>query len=108
MDMTDEWVHGLVAWASKNDSIRELWLFGSRADGTSTPGSDVDLGLGFEPPIGNHDWARGNFYALNAKWRSELEAIVGRHVSLQPITPENPGTSVVRKWVLLWKREPSS
>ena len=105
MDMRDEWVRDLAAWASTNDSVHELWLFGSRADGTSTPESDVDLGLGLAPPNGDHDWALGNFYALNGQWRRELEAIVGRHVSLQPITPEKPGGAVVRKWVLLWKRE---
>ena len=89
MDMRDEWVRDLAAWASKNDSVHELWLFGSRADGTSTPESDVDLGLGLAPPNGDHDWALGNFYALNGQWRRELEAIVGRHVSLQPSHPRN-------------------
>jgi predicted nucleotidyltransferase len=46
MDMKDEWVRAFVAWARSNDNISELWLFGSRADGTSHPGSDIDIGLG--------------------------------------------------------------
>ena len=54
MDMKDEWLRGLAAWASKNDSVHELWLFGSRAEGTSTQESDVELGVGLAPPIGNH------------------------------------------------------
>ncbi|QQN63006.1 nucleotidyltransferase domain-containing protein [Bradyrhizobium diazoefficiens] len=103
MDMKDEWLRDLAAWASKNDSVREMWLFGSRADGTSRPESDVDIGLGLAPPIGDHDWALGNFYALSDQWQRELEAIVGRHVSLQPITPEKPGRAIVPKWVLLWR-----
>jgi hypothetical protein len=65
----------------------------------------VDIGLGLAPPIGDHDWALGNFYALDAQWRRELEAIVGRHVSLRPITPEKPGRAILRKWVLLWRRD---
>lgn len=108
MDMEDDWLRNLAAWARNNGSVDEMWLFGSRADGTSRPDSDVDIGLGFAPPTGlrkDHDWAFGNFYALNGQWRRELEAIVGHHVSLEPITPEKPGTAIVRKWVLLWKRE---
>ncbi|OKO71884.1 nucleotidyltransferase domain-containing protein [Bradyrhizobium sp. AS23.2] len=105
MDMKDQWVRDLAAWASKNESVREMWLFGSRADETSTPESDVDIGLGLVPPDGDHDWALGNYCALGDQWQRELEAIVSRHVSLEPITPENPGTAIVRKWVLLWKRE---
>jgi predicted nucleotidyltransferase len=89
MDMKDEWLRDLTAWASKNDSVCELWLFGSRADGTSRPESDVDIGLGLAPPVGDQDWALGNFYALSAEWRREVEAIVGRHVSLQTITEKS-------------------
>jgi predicted nucleotidyltransferase len=78
MDMKDEWVRDLAAWAGENDSVHELWLFGSRADGTSRPDSDVDIGIGFAPPTGlrkGHDWALGNFYALDGQWKSELEAM---------------------------------
>lgn len=104
MDMQDEWFHNLSAWAAANDSVRQLWLFGSRADGTARPDSDVDLGIGLMPPSGNHNWALGNYYALGDVWKSELEAIVGRHVSLENITPDEPGTARVSKWVLLWER----
>jgi predicted nucleotidyltransferase len=102
MDMQDEWVRGLREWASKNGNVRELWLFGSRADGSSKPDSDVDIGLGLMPPDGDHNWAFGNFLALSSDWRRELEKIVGRHVSLEPITPDDPGTAVVKAWVKLW------
>jgi predicted nucleotidyltransferase len=102
--MEDEWIHKLRAWAGANDSVRELWLFGSRADRTARPDSDVDLGIGLMPPNGNHDWALANYIVLGATWTSELEAIVGRHVSLENITPNEPGTARVRKWVLLWQR----
>jgi predicted nucleotidyltransferase len=102
--LPDEWLSGLRAWASKNGSVCELWLFGSRADGTSRLDSDVDIGIGLMPPSGNHNWALGNFAALKGEWQSELEAIVGRHVSLENITPDNPGNARVRTWELLWKR----
>ena len=105
IDMERDWLRGLADWAGKNDNVNELWLFGSRAAGISEQDSDVDLGLGLAPPIGDHDWALGNFFVLSKRWRRELEAIVGRHVSLEPITPERPGSAIVRKWVLLWRRE---
>jgi predicted nucleotidyltransferase len=105
MDMRDEWLRGIAEWASKNESVREVWLFGSRAEATSGIDSDVDIGLGLMPPIGSHDWALGNFFALKPRWQHELEKIVGRHVSLECITPEKPGTAIVAKWVLLWRRE---
>src|SRR5438093_1354631 len=103
MDMRDEWLRGLRAWAEANRNVRELWLFGSHADGTSGPESDVDIGIGLTPPT-THDWARGNYERFGDEWQRELAAIVGCRVSLEPITPDAPGTARVRKWELLFKR----
>jgi predicted nucleotidyltransferase len=72
MDIEDEWVHNLRAWAAANGNVRQLWLFGSRADGTAAPDSDVDLGIGLMPPNGDHDWAFGNYTALGDTWTREL------------------------------------
>ena len=104
MNMQDEWLRGLDEWASKNDNVRELWLFGSRADGSSKQNSDVDLGLGLMPPTGDHNWAFANFIEFRKQWQRELEVIVGRHVSLEPITPDEPGTAIVKTWVKVWPR----
>jgi predicted nucleotidyltransferase len=98
-------MQGLQEWASQNGSVRELWLFGSRADGTARPDSDFDIGVGLMPPDDKGNWALGNYFALRSDWRRELEEIVGRHVSLENITPDEPGTAIVRMWELLWKRE---
>ena len=103
MDMRDEWLCGLRLWASRNDSIRQLWLFGSRATGRSRPDSDVDLAVSLMPPVGNHNWALGNYYALHSGWKQQLEAIVGRHVSLEVIAPGTEEDAEVRRTgVLLW------
>ena len=100
-----EWHRELCGWARKNESVRELWLFGSRAKGTSRPDSDVDLALVLIPPKGKHDWALGNYVALQSDWKCELEAIVGRHVSLEAIVPGTPGFLLVRAaGKLLWSR----
>jgi predicted nucleotidyltransferase len=51
-DMRDEWRAALRQWASNNDCVRELWLFGSWATGDATPESDVDVALVLTPPRG--------------------------------------------------------
>jgi hypothetical protein len=67
------------------------------------PDSDVDVGLVLIPATGDHDWALGNYAALGERWRSELESIVGRHVSLVPMLSGNEGDAVIRSTgVRLW------
>ena len=106
MDMRDEWLYGLCSWAQQNDSIRELWLFGSRAGGTSRPDSDVDIAIALTAPRGKDDWALGNYFALGDQWQEELKAIVGRHVSLEVILPGTPKDAHIRcTGKLLWARD---
>jgi predicted nucleotidyltransferase len=105
MDMKDEWISGLLVWASRTDSVRELWLFGSRANDSAQPDSDVDLAIVLMPPNGKHDWAGGNYLACHSAWKRELEAIVGRHVSLEAIDPGSDEDAMVRRTGrLLWAR----
>jgi predicted nucleotidyltransferase len=106
MDMHDSWLHGLRSWASANESVRELWLFGSRTTGVSRPDSDVDLAIALMPAKGRHDWAFGNYEALGDQWQRELGMIVGRHVSLEAIGPGTDEDTMVRcSGVLLWSRD---
>jgi len=106
VDMRDKWLSGLRSWAKENKSIRELWLFGSRATGRSRPDSDVDLALVLMPAIGSTDWALGNYFALNQEWKRELEAIVARHVSLEILLPGTKEDAAVRSsGILLWARD---
>jgi predicted nucleotidyltransferase len=94
------------AWASANESVRELWLFGSRATGQSRPDSDVDLAVALMPPKGKHDWALGNFVAFDSEWKRQLEEIVGRHVSLEPLVPGEGADAMVREsGCCLWSRQ---
>lgn len=106
MDMEEHWVRELQSWAASNDSVEELWLFGSRAKGTSHPKSDVDIALALMPPNGKHDWALGNYFDFQAQWKCQLEAIVGRHVSLEVIEPCSLYDADVRNTgKLLWTRK---
>src|SRR5260370_41818373 len=74
MDMRDDWIAALRAWAAKNDCVRELWLLGSRAKGTSEPESDIDIALALMPPDGKTNWALAAYVELLDDWKSELGA----------------------------------
>jgi hypothetical protein len=56
----------------------------------------VDIGIVLMPKIRDHDWALGNWTALGKTWRTELERIVGKHVSLVPMVPGNEGNAIIR------------
>jgi predicted nucleotidyltransferase len=45
MQMYQPWLRGIQTWAKLNGNVREVWLFGRRAWGHATPGSDVDLAI---------------------------------------------------------------
>ena len=105
MDMQEEWLSGLRSWASANGSVRELWLFGSRADGRSRPESDVDIAIALMHATDGTDWALGNYFAIHSDWKRQLQAIVGRHVSLEVIVPDTPEDEAVRRsGSLFWAR----
>lgn len=105
MDMQPEWLHGLREWAQSNGNVRQLWLFGSRARGNARENSDVDIALALMPPDGKHDWALGNYFALEGEWKQQLKAIVERDVSMAVIVPgEDADVRVRREGVLLWAR----
>ena len=106
MDMEEHWVRRLQAWAAANESVRELWLFGSRAKGTSHPKSDVDIALALTPPDIQHNMSLFKYLDLGDQWQHELETIVGRHVSLEAIEPGSPYDAEVRNTgKLLWARK---
>ncbi len=105
MDMQPEWLHGLREWAQSNGNVRQLWLFGSRARGNARENSDVDIALALMPPDGKHDWALGNYFALEGEWKQQLKAIVERDVSMAVIVPgEDADVRVRREGALLWAR----
>jgi predicted nucleotidyltransferase len=80
--MLEDWLSKLCSWSNANDNVRELWLFGSRAQGSSRSDSDVDLALALVPSVKkNDDLAYTNYFFSKDEWKRQLEEIVGRHVA---------------------------
>jgi predicted nucleotidyltransferase len=103
MDQLPEaWRTVIEQWAEQNGSIKEVWLFGSRARGETTKDSDVDIAVTLMPPKGPHDWALGNYQRFGDDWQRELSKLIGRHVSLELRMglPANADAEAV----LLWQR----
>jgi predicted nucleotidyltransferase len=98
---------GLVSWAERNGAVREMWVFGSRVRGTAAEDSDMDIGLALMPPDDSGtNWALGAFFALHPQWRLQLETIVGRHVSLEPMVPNTKGDVVIRETGIMLRARP--
>ena len=103
--LPESWINGIQQWAEKNSSIREVWLFGSRARGDHED-ADVDLAVTLTPPTGlpgriPSNWALYKFrdHETRRSWKAELEGIVGREVDLEKVRPETEP----RK--LIWRRD---
>ena len=70
----DEWLDAIVEWGRKRESVKRIWLFGSRAKGISTQTSDLDIAVELNPDDGEclAEWV------LNAKkWKQEIQEVVG-------------------------------
>jgi predicted nucleotidyltransferase len=106
MDMRDEWIAALRGWAVQNDCVRELWLFGSRAKGTSEPESDIDIALALMPPDGKTNWALAAYVESFDDWKTELGAAVNWSVSLVAIGPKFEMDDIVRTTgIVLWRHD---
>jgi len=96
MQLPEAWRNAIEQWAAQNRSVREVWLFGSRAKGTARPDSDVDLAIKLMPASKGTDWALWRYSQFGDKWQNELIAILGRHVSLELFPPSDPGDRTAR------------
>jgi predicted nucleotidyltransferase len=109
LDLRREWLPAIGAWAVAKPEIAEVWLFGSRAKGTAGPDSDVDLGLVLTPGDPGHDWPLGNWLSLGTSWREEIQAALGRLISLEAFSrpgedPEEEEANARATAILLWTR----
>jgi predicted nucleotidyltransferase len=105
VNLKDDCVIALRSWAANNQSVQKLWLFGSRAKGTSRPESDVDLALILMPETDNTNWALAKYVECRHLWKTQLERIVDRSVSLCAIEAgEKLYDEVTTTGMCLWSR----
>jgi predicted nucleotidyltransferase len=75
MDLTNDQLDTIRAWAASDPRVLEVRLFGSRAKGTSRPDSDVDLAItsGSNP---SEDAYTVYFFAAR-QWQPLLTKLLG-------------------------------
>lgn len=96
-----DWKDEVARWARRNESIRELWLFGQDPEVAET----ISIGLVLAPAGNDPTRMLGDFSLLDARWRNELKTITRRQVRLEPMVPGYPGDSTIRSvGTCLWKR----
>jgi len=83
--------------ASRNPNVHELWLFGSRAKGTSRPDSDIDIALAPMPPTEKHHWAIEAYFDNFDDWKAELKAMLNWEVSLELIGRDKKMDAEIKK-----------
>ena len=109
MDVSENELQGVRQWASKTASVKEIWLFGSRATGRAKPDSDTDLAIELMPSAENMI-ARGHYERFGDEWQFELAKITSRQVSLElmdrirlwarGLTRPSPSAAVTNEWCL--------
>jgi predicted nucleotidyltransferase len=104
VDLPADSVELIRQWAARTNAVREVWLFGSRAKGTSRPDSDIDIGIYLMPPSATSNWAYATYTSQGDAWQRELAGLLGRHVSLEAVTPDVPGHREVQAGKRLWAR----
>ena len=77
----EAWGRIIADWAERTPEITAIYLFGFRAKGTARPDSDIDLAF---QTRGKDDQTPYSIAFFNgAKWRVQLEALLGLMVDLQ-------------------------
>ncbi|QYR52964.1 nucleotidyltransferase family protein [Lysobacter soyae] len=78
----------LKAWASANTRVARLWIFGSRAKGTSRPDSDIDIAIELNLGLNGRSSETSEFifatWAFESNpWKEQLELLTKLPVDLQ-------------------------
>jgi uncharacterized protein len=88
-------VAGSIAqWGAGNPHIRRVWVYGSRANGTHRPDSDINIAVELEP-VGDSEETLSIWLANGALWQSQLQSRIPLRVDLEWFDPDG-GTSTLQ------------
>ena len=92
MQLTDKQVEIIQEWAATTRYVREVRLFGSRAEGSPKPTSDVAITVD-----GNTAGTiLGNWYVEGKRWQPQLTTLLGSKAYLDLCN--DPGGDKVRRY----------
>ena len=96
----------IAAWAEKQPGLRRLWIFGSRAQGTHRPDSDLDVAFEIDRlPDGapSMDFLEHT----RPRWCAELSQLSGLLVHLEPSIGDASDVAeyVAHSGVLVYERD---
>ena len=84
----------LSDWAEHNPKVRRVWVFGSRAQGTHRPDSDLDIAVELEP-VADSEETLLVWLANSERWRTQLQERISLPVDLEWFDP-NGGSGDIR------------
>jgi uncharacterized protein len=87
------WAEAIARWAADNPRIRRVWVYGSRANGTPRPDSDLDLAVELEP-VGDSEETLSVWLAHEGAWHAELQNRISPKVDLEWFDPDGGMTPV--------------
>lgn len=98
----------LKVWARANSCVRRVWIFGSRARGEASMGSDLDVAVEIDA-VGRDESAQLSWMDRSPGWRSELGKKLSVPIQLEWVGDTTPMPTVARglarSSVLIYQRD---
>lgn len=92
--LISSYVEILQRWARNERLVKRVLIFGSRARGNYSPGSDLDIAI--ELPFFEANTNLANFQFEQDRWKSDLMKIIKLEVDVQILEAHNTNSIVCR------------
>jgi predicted nucleotidyltransferase len=101
------WSNIIADWARSNQYVSEVWFFGSRARGSNSEESDLDVAIvmaGSDAETRYNDW-----FDFKSEWRAALQALLPVTLDLQlgdsDFSKERVWPAIQREGLLVFRRD---
>jgi predicted nucleotidyltransferase len=92
--LISSYVEIIQCWARNERLVKRVLIFGSRARGNYSPGSDLDIAI--ELPFSEANTNLANFQFEQDRWKSDLMKIIKLEVDVQILEVHNKNSIVCR------------